>query len=1035
MVKNYRSSRSKKSGVSSLKNFGGEQLTVLIFLDLIQDLDLVVPILKRAKERSNLAFKVCVTDWLIGQSPRVENNLQLLEADYFVVSQHKVRAGIEPNLNGIQALLTVSETTAGPHKSAHVLTQRANQAGLCTYTLQHGFENIGLTYFDEIHTPDSIRFASQKILIWGDLNSLSLDILPETKQRCVPVGCLKENPQISQIAFPKNREYLVAVFENLHWHRYNDNYKNQFLEHLEKTAAYFSNTTFLVKPHHAGKWLTERYQGNIPQADNFIIADPKEPKWETYTAPALINYADGVITTPSTVALDAAVVNCPVSVVGYDLDLKIYAPLPILNQWEDWINFIEQLQNPQGNINARQQTKTFVNQHILAGNPVERIFNLIATDISAKQSLLAIGEQVSYPSQAALNFLESIPFEYKFRGISNEDFLNSLITERSLFLGDVLETETKSKVISLILLVDREITNDLELTLKSWELQSCPLINCWLVPLGSQSIQSLRNWLKKQKFSFNVHIWNNNDRAWLQIKQQSDFVLFSRIGDVLALSLATRLKLIARSELADVIVWNLQQLDVNQDSKVRVENFLRRPQLELHTIRHINYIGTTVAVKPSLASVYPYNLFDQIIANDGHLFHIWLANNSELKWQTQPEYLTLRAYHNKPDSLQKLFEPFQDIYQELFTACEEDFVLEVQKNQHLPYVLKPKSKAKSISVIIPFRDKPEETCNSLASVFKQKISGSLEVILVNNQSNEDSLTKIRKYLKKRQLLNYVKQIDYYFPFNHSRQCNLGVAASTGEVLIFLNNDAQIIQESVLEEMASWALISGVATVGCKISSSDDRYLCAGIKAKASVSPKKIPKNVAFVEESRDSTYADAIRETYGNSFACSAISRKNYNLLGGLNAQEFPNGFNDVEFCLRSRQLGYRHIYLGYLKVEHLPGTTRGRCDEFIQSMLIRQRFIDAAADGIWQLEQDEVLMEALKTGKQTIKSTNKTPESNSKISNNHNEILNFKDEMVRLQSINQQLNLEIEAMKTSKFWKLREKWFSIKHLLGIKTE
>lgn len=1031
MVKNYRSSRSKKSGVSNLKNSGGEQLTVLIFLDLIQDLDLVVPILKKAKDRKDLAFKVCVTDWLANQSPRVENNLQLLEADYFVVSQHQVRAGIEPNLNGIQALITASETSAAPHESARVLTKRANQAGLLTYTLQHGFENIGLTYFDEIHFPDSIKFASQKILIWGTINSLSPEVLPETKKRCICVGCLKEIPtDIPQINISEKREYLVAVFENLHWHRYNENYRKQFLEHLEKTALHFSNTTFLIKPHHAGQWLTSRYQGKITPADNLIIADPKNPKWENYTAPALINCADAAITTPSTVALDAARADRPVSVVSYGLDLNLYTPLPLLNNLEDWIAFIDRLQNPEEKIKLINQTHRFVEKTIIPGDAVERIFDLILQDISDSKSIYNFGDRIFYPTQAAIDWLEIIPFEYKFRGISSEAFLNRILTERSLFYGDVLDLAIKAKVISLIILVDREPSEELALTLRSWDLQSCPLTNCCLMPLGDNSVKSLEDWLKTQEFSQKIEIWQDSSLEWSKINQKSDYILFARPGDILAPTLATRLKLIQLNDAPDVVVWNLQQLAKSQDDRFLVEEFLRRPQFELHTIRHLNYIGIGFAVKPSLASAYPYDLFEHICQNDAHLFHIWLSQNSQLKWHTYPEYGTLRSHTNKPDCLENLSKPFIELYQKLLESVAKEFEFELCDDRDLPYQLKPKRKAKSISVIIPFRDKPVEIIRCLESIEKQKFSGSLEIILVNNQSDLNTLTKINKYLKKYDDMVKIKIINYSFPFNHSRQCNLGVETATGEVIIFLNNDTEILTESAIEEMAAWSLVSGIGTVGCNLSSIDGKYGCAGIKARA------IPslKNLTFMAESTDLTYANVIRETYGNSFACTAIARSTYQNLGKLNEVEFFNGYNDVEFLERTRERGYTNIYLGHLKVNHSPGTSRGRCDKLIQSILLRERYTQTSADSLFQLERDEYLTNELKKLEKQ-KTQADTQKINEEIKNLKLENQKLKSEVTKFKIAEIKVKEEINAMKTSKFWQLRMQWFKIKRLFGIADE
>jgi hypothetical protein len=359
-----------------------------VFIHLMQDLDLVLPLLAGLKDRDDLTTQVCVLDKVLEESPRVSFALNKLGIKYSKVSRLGVLAGIEPNLFGVRALITAAESTASPHKAAYTLVQRANKSQIHTYTLQHGFENIGLTYSDEIHSLESIRFASQKILTWGDTSLLLAQVPSETKLRCVPVGCLKEiSPVTAEIEIPGKRQYLVAVFENLHWHRYNENYRQNFLNHLEQTAIQFPDTTFLVKPHHAGKWLTSRYQGYLPCADNLIIADPTNPLWEPFTAPAIIKNADAVITTPSTVVVDAARAGCAVSVVGYGLELANYTPIPIINKLEDWTSFVKQLQNLKGRMIIQNQINEFISKQMISGNAVERIIDLITVDIFSKKKV------------------------------------------------------------------------------------------------------------------------------------------------------------------------------------------------------------------------------------------------------------------------------------------------------------------------------------------------------------------------------------------------------------------------------------------------------------------------------------------------------------------------------------------------------------------------------------------------------------------------------------------------------------------------
>ncbi|NEQ55292.1 MAG: hypothetical protein F6K11_35105, partial [Leptolyngbya sp. SIO3F4] len=291
------------------------QPAILFFMHFPQDLDLLQPLIEKTQQQVGIDTKVVVLDTLLEESPRVVQRLSAIGVQPSGVSRPSVLGGLQPRLGQVKAIITASESTAAPHKLPHVLAQRANRLGIQTYTLQHGFENVGLNYFDARFSPSATFFASQHIFTWGTVDMLPPEVLPETRAKCIAVGCPKhiKLPE-PMVQVPNRGESLVTIFENLHWDRYSDDFRRQFLVHLEKTALQFPNTSFLVKPHHAGLWLTKRYKGKLPDCENIVIADPRNPEWEPFTAPALIAISDAVITTPSTVALDAARAACPVAV-------------------------------------------------------------------------------------------------------------------------------------------------------------------------------------------------------------------------------------------------------------------------------------------------------------------------------------------------------------------------------------------------------------------------------------------------------------------------------------------------------------------------------------------------------------------------------------------------------------------------------------------------------------------------------------------------------------------------------------------------
>ncbi len=111
------------------------------------------------------------------------------------------------------------------------------------------------------------------------------------------------------------------------------------LAELLAAADANEDTLFLIKPHHAGRW-TSRNRDRLTETANLVVVDPTDSAWEPHTAPALIASVDRVLTTPSTVALDAASTGKPVAVLGYDLDLPLYEPLPIVRSFEDLAGFL-----------------------------------------------------------------------------------------------------------------------------------------------------------------------------------------------------------------------------------------------------------------------------------------------------------------------------------------------------------------------------------------------------------------------------------------------------------------------------------------------------------------------------------------------------------------------------------------------------------------------------------------------------------------------------------------------------------------------
>ena len=296
-----------------------------------------------------------------------------------VVEREQALQGNDQSVRGLDVLVSASETTARAHRFNHQLTIAAKADGVRTYTFQHGLENIGLNYFDDV-TGQNIAFASDRVLTWTAPENLPKWISAQTRGKVFAVGRSAQVARVN-VDFPElSGRNVIGVFENLHWDRYAQSYRNNFVQDLLATAAARPELVFLLKPHHAGKYLVRpgRLEGH---GSNVIIANPDDPKWEPYTAPAVIPHCKCVITTPSTVALDAAELGVPVAVTAYGLSLDVYQPLPQIQNAADWLAFIDSsLTEREGLLD---KNNIFRQRARLDGDCISRVTDLVVADMAA----------------------------------------------------------------------------------------------------------------------------------------------------------------------------------------------------------------------------------------------------------------------------------------------------------------------------------------------------------------------------------------------------------------------------------------------------------------------------------------------------------------------------------------------------------------------------------------------------------------------------------------------------------------------------
>jgi len=221
-----------------------------------------------------------------------------------------------------------------------------------------------------------------------------------------------------------------------------------------------------------------------------------------------------------------------------------------------------------------------------------------------------------------------------------------------------------------------------------------------------------------------------------------------------------------------------------------------------------------------------------------------------------------------------------------------------------------------VSVLIPFRDGAKYLTKCLDTFTSTTQYKNVEFILIDNGSKEHATHKLLDQAK-RQPKTQILRIDE--PFNYSRLNNQAAARATGEFLLLLNNDIEIIHPKWLGAMLEQAQSANVGAVGARLLYPDGRIQHAGV----SVHLDDIAGHEHHLKAGADPA-ANETREVDAVTAACMLTPRALYQELGGLNETHLPIAYNDVDYCLRVRERGLRVVLAAQACLVHHESVSRG---------------------------------------------------------------------------------------------------------------
>jgi glycosyltransferase involved in cell wall biosynthesis len=258
-------------------------------------------------------------------------------------------------------------------------------------------------------------------------------------------------------------------------------------------------------------------------------------------------------------------------------------------------------------------------------------------------------------------------------------------------------------------------------------------------------------------------------------------------------------------------------------------------------------------------------------------------------------------------------------------------VLIQQDHKHKGYwnVQYPLQGKPLISIIIPTKNQYKVIKRCVNAIFKKSTYSNFEIVIIDTGSTDSKVLSWYKKLQKKhsniQVVDWPEQ-----PFSYSRSCNKGAEMAHGELIVMLNDDTAVITPNWLELMAGDAQRLEIGAVGCLLFFPDKYHIQhAGIGvglggvAANSFSMMTLTQTMTATQHLMVNTRHNMSAVTA----ACLMVRKTVFNEVGGF-AEEFRVTYNDVDLCLRLREMGYENLYTPYVQLLHHESISVGMPEE-----------------------------------------------------------------------------------------------------------
>ena len=428
----------------------------------------------------------------------------------------------------------------------------------------------------------------------------------------------------------------------------------------------------------------------------------------------------------------------------------------------------------------------------------------------------------------------------------------------------------------------------------------------------------------------NKGIAGNTNAALAMAK--GDYILLLDHDDVLPeetlYECVKRLNQTANEGKAAEIIYSDEDKMVCKRGKVYYQDPHFKPDFNPDLLRSMNYISHLFVVKKEIAK--QVGGFRQEF--DGAQDYDFIFRCVEIA--DRIEHIPKVLYHWRISTQSTALNPEKKLYafeagaRAIKAHCKRIGIGEVEVHQNevlgayrVRYPVKGNPK---ISVIIPNKDHIEDLKVCVKALVEKASYKNLEVLVVENNSTDE------------ETFAYYKKLEVKYPnvqvinwpgtgFNFSAINNFAVSYASGEYLLFLNNDTEIINADCIEELLGFCQREDVGIVGAKLFYDDDTIQHAGVI----VGYGGIAGHTFIGFHKGEKTYflrGSCAQDYSAVTAACMMTKKTIFEEAEGF-CEELAVAFNDIDYCMKVRDLGKLVVYNPFAQLYHYESKSRGMED------------------------------------------------------------------------------------------------------------